>query len=212
MAFPTTKMAGHALLRERVDAALDRALEAPDVDFKESAPWEDVKWKIVKTTLGMGNLRGGGLVIVGVSEREDVWELQGIEADHLTSYESDIIADLLDKHMSPAPKVEAVLHEREGHTYLVFDIGEFDDLPFVRKRDGPDLQRGAVNVRPLSGRPRTERIRSADDMRELLDLAAEKGARRILERMERLGRLPSTEVPVPGDVDRRRYDEELGRI
>ena len=40
MAFPTSDMPGHGALRERVQAALDRAIEAPDVDFKESAPWE----------------------------------------------------------------------------------------------------------------------------------------------------------------------------
>jgi predicted HTH transcriptional regulator len=199
-------------LEERVDAALDRALEAPDVDFKESAPWDGLKWKIVRAALGMGNLRGGGLIIVGVSERGEVWDLQGIEDEHLATYESDLLADLLDKHVSPAAKVEAVLHERDEKTYLVFDIGEFDELPFVCRRGGPDLEPGAIYVRPLSGRPRTERIRSADDMRELLALAAEKGARRILELMQRLGRLPAIEVPVLEDVDRQRFDEEPGEL
>jgi hypothetical protein len=212
VAFPRTNMAGHALLKERVDAARDRALEAPDVDFKESALWDDLKWKIVKAVLGMGNLRGGGLVIVGVSEREDVWEFQGAQTDHLDSFDSDVIADLLDKYVSPGAKVEVVLHEHREKTYLVFDIGEFDQLPFICKRYGLNLDRGAVYIRPLSGRPRTERVRSAEGMRDLLDMAAEKGARRILERMERLGRLPVIEVPAAEDVDRQRYDEELGGL
>lgn len=212
MAFPTTSMPGHALLRERVEAALDRGLESPDIEFKESAPWEDVKWGIVKTALGMGNLRGGGLIIVGVSEREDVWELQGIETEHLDSYSSDAIADVLDKYISPAPQVEVVLHERRGKTFLVFDIKEFHELPFLCKQDGQGLQRGAVYVRPLSGRPRTEPIRSADDMRELLNLAAEKASRRILEQASRLGLLPPTEVCAPNDVHRQRYDQELGGL
>jgi hypothetical protein len=41
-------------LRDRAEAALDRAVETANVDFKESARWSTLKWKIIKTVLGMG--------------------------------------------------------------------------------------------------------------------------------------------------------------
>ncbi len=214
MAFPTTDMEGHAQLRERVEAALDRALEEPQIDFKESAPWESLKWSITKSVLGMGNLREGGLLIVGVSERNDVWQLDGIVEADLATFDADDLASHLDKYVSPAPNVEAVVHLREGRKFLVLDIHEFDDLPFVCKKNGPGssgLEQGAVYTRPTGGVPRTERVRTAEDMRDLMRLAAEKGARSIVEQARRLDLLPGAHADA-ASVDRRRYDEELGDL
>ena len=45
------------------------------VDFKESAPWNDLKWQIIRTALAMGNLRDGGIIVVGASERDDTCDL-----------------------------------------------------------------------------------------------------------------------------------------
>src|SRR3954463_2221297 len=101
-------MAGHRRLKERVEAALDRAIEEPQIDFKESATWDTLKWKITKSVLGMGNLREGGIVVVGVSERSDIWELDGITEADLGTFDADEIAAHLDKYVSPAPRVEAV--------------------------------------------------------------------------------------------------------
>jgi predicted HTH transcriptional regulator len=210
MAFPTTEMPGHETLRDRVRAALDRLIEAPDVDFKQSAEWEALRVKIIKGVLAMGNLRDGGIIVVGVAERGHNWELEGISDAHLATYETDIVHDSLDQYVSPASNVEVVLHEHNGKRYLVFHVHEFEALPFICKKDGEGLIRGGMYVRPAAGRPRTERIQSAEDMRDLLSLASEKGARRILEQMRRL------DVAPPPDVIRERgmtdYDRELGEL
>lgn len=59
MAIPTSNMLGHKELHDRVYNALDRCQESKSVDFKESAPWKNLKWQIIRTALAMGNLRDG---------------------------------------------------------------------------------------------------------------------------------------------------------
>jgi predicted HTH transcriptional regulator len=69
MAIPTSDMPGHRALHDRVVAALDTCVESQSIDFKESAPWEALQFKIIRTALAMANLRDGGVVVVGVGER-----------------------------------------------------------------------------------------------------------------------------------------------
>ncbi len=77
-AIPTSDMPGHAKLHERVLNALDRCQESKGVDFKESAPWDNLKWQLIRTAIAMGNLRDGGIIVIGASERGDSWDLTGI--------------------------------------------------------------------------------------------------------------------------------------
>ena len=52
---------------------------------------------------------------------------------------------------------------------------------------------------------KTTKVTSAEDMHELLELAAEKRARRILEVSHRIGLKPS-------ETDNQRFDDELGGL
>ena len=77
-AIPTSDMPGYIQLHDRVYSALDRCQESQAIEFKASIPWESLKYQLVRTTLAIGNLRDGGIIIIGVSERGDAWELTGI--------------------------------------------------------------------------------------------------------------------------------------
>ncbi|HEX6087327.1 MAG TPA: hypothetical protein VF266_22540 [Thermoanaerobaculia bacterium] len=92
---------------------------------------------------------------------------------------------------------------RESRNFLSVQVFEFIDTPIVCRRDGPGLKQGAVYVRP-PGVARTTEVRSADQMHDLLELAAEKRARRILETARRIGleTMPS----------RKPFDDELGGL
>src|SRR5437773_2911406 len=98
MAFPTTQMSGYADLKGRIALALGRCQEQPWLDFKESQPWDVLRWRLLKTIMGMANLRDGGLILVGVAERGTSWELTGITTDHLGCYDYDDISDQLSKY------------------------------------------------------------------------------------------------------------------
>lgn len=205
-AIPTSDMPGHAKLHERVYNALDRCQESMSVEFKSSATWDDLKFQLIRTIIAMGNLRDGGIIVIGASERGDFWELTGIASEHLKTYDVDDIIDFANKYASPPIKIDIILVKyRNGKSFLAFQIHEFIDTPFVCKKNAPDnnkiLCAGEFYVRP-AGKPRTKKVESVEEMHDLLELAAEKRARRILEVAHRIG-LKSTETASL------RFDEEL---
>jgi predicted HTH transcriptional regulator len=208
-AIPTSDMPGYAKLHERVYSALDRCQESRSVDFKASMPWNDLKLRIIRAAIGMGNLRDGGIIIIGASEQGDSWDLTGATNDHLSTYNVDDIIDAVNKYASPPVKMDIVLVKyRNDEKFLAFQVHEFVDTPFVCKKNAPDnnkiLCTGEFYVRP-PGKPRTIKVSSAEEMHDLLELAAEKRARRILEVAHRIGLKPS-------ETDSQKFDEELGGL
>lgn len=197
MAIPDSTLPGHAQLHDRVRSALERCQESPAIDFKESSFWEQLRHTIVKNVLAMGNLRDGGIVVIGASERNGTWELNGITDEHFASYDADTMLGCIGSFVSPHAKVDIVrVIHTNGHPFLCVQTYEFDEIPLICKKNGPDgegLLEGAVYVRP-PGVPRATRMMNAEQMRDLLRLAAEKQARRILEDARRIGVLPDVEV------------------
>jgi hypothetical protein len=204
-AITSSDMPGHKGLHERVHTALDLCQESQGVDFKESAPWEALKWKMIKTLMAMGNLRDGGVVIIGASERGERWDLAGISASHLSTYDVDVIIGQVNSYASPDIDIDIVtVRYRMGATFLAIQAKEFRDTPFLCRKRGPDgegLEPGSIYVRP-TGLPRTSLVTSAEQLREVLDLAAEKRARRILETSRQIGM-------VAGSSAAERFDEEV---
>jgi hypothetical protein len=189
-AFPNSDMPGHRRLHDRVLGALDICQEGQGIDFKESAPWDSLKWRIIKTALAMGNLRDGGIIVVGSSEREQTWDLSGITQDHLVTFDVDNIIDAVNSYASPHVDLDiALVKHNNGHQFLAIQVNEFDNTLIVCKKNGPagtGIVEGAVYVRP-PGIAKTTRVMNASQMHDMLELAAEKRARRILETARRVG-------------------------
>jgi hypothetical protein len=204
-AIPTSDMPGYRQLHDRVVNALDRCQETQGIDFKESAPWNSLKWRIIITSLGMGNLRDGGIIVIGASERGQAWELSGVTDEHLATYAPDIIIDVVNKYSSPNVEMDIVLTKyKNDRKFLSIQINEFKDTPFVCKKNGPNgegIIEGAVYVRP-PGVARTTRVMNSSQMHDLLELAAEKRARRMLEVSRRIGL-------VSRPTSKERFDDEL---
>ncbi len=213
MAFPTTQMSGYTDLKGRIILALSRCQEQPWLDFKESQPWPVLRWRLLKTIMGMANLRDGGLILVGIAEKGTSWELTGIEPDHLGSYDYDDIADQLGKYASPQVVLDIVVHDHDdGNRYLAFHIHQFKDSPVICRNNSSEevkqkdrFTAGDIYVRPTSGKPRTEKVTDAARLNDLLELAAEFRARKMLEIGKRIGL-------VPGETAASYYDAELASI
>ncbi|MGC2744312.1 MAG: ATP-binding protein [Candidatus Angelobacter sp.] len=181
--------------------------ESHRIDFKESAEWTLLRDKLVKTVLGMGNLRDGGIVIVGVSERNANWEITGIRAEHLESYDADVMLGYFSTFVSPFAQVDVVQVLHDARNFLAVQIHEFQEIPLVCKRNGAapnheGLFEGSVYVRPTGGVPRTTRVMDAQQMHDLLELAAEKKARGMIRRAR------TFEMAVP-EIDNVAFDREL---
>ncbi|HET7676018.1 MAG TPA: ATP-binding protein [Gammaproteobacteria bacterium] len=183
-------MPGHARLHDRVCHSLDRCQERQSVDFKESAAWEALKWHITRTSMAMANLRDGGIIIIGVSERGESWELTGISDVHLSTYDFDGISDFIAKYTSVPLELDVVVVHRNSTTYLAIQISEFAHLPCICKRNSSNearaFSKGDILIRP-PGKPQTKKAEDANEIRELIELAAEKRARAIIEAAGRIG-------------------------
>jgi predicted HTH transcriptional regulator len=204
---PSSDLVGHKQLHDRVSAALDRCREDQDIDFKESAAWSDLQYRIVHAALGMANLRDGGVIIIGVSERDSSWMRTGIDPAHRDTFDVDDVAAKLNSYVSPHVDVELVLVQHETLEYLAVHIREFRETPVVCKKNGPDkssIVEGAVYVRP-PGMARTTKVVRGEQMHDLLELAAEKRARALLEKAGRIGMKPDF-------TDAAKFDAELGDL
>jgi predicted HTH transcriptional regulator len=207
MPIPASNTAGYRRLHERVSYALTRLQEGRDVDFKQSAPWDALQWTIVKTAMAMANLRDGGAIVIGVSEAGETWDPTGISPEHLATYDVDHVIVRLNQYASPHVDLDIVTVAHESRTFLAVYAREFYETPIVCKKNGPDgqgLQEGALYIRP-PGFAQTTRLTNAAQMHDLLELAAEKRARRILEVSRRVGL-------VPAETATQRFNEELGGL
>lgn len=205
-AIPTSDMPGHSQLHDRVCSALDRCQESQAVEFKESATWDSSKLRIIRTILAMGNLRDGGVIIIGASERDDTWDLTGITDEHLTTYDFDDITDAVNTYASPPIQIDIVLVTyRSDRRFLALQVKEFESLPYICKNNAPNgnklLLKGEVYIRP-PGKPQTKKVTDAQEMADLVELAAEKRAKSIISTSRRIGFTP------PPD-DSHYFDREL---
>src|SRR5713226_338853 len=98
---PGSDLPGHQQLKAKVDLALETCQESQAVEFTASQPWDTLRWKITKAALAMGNLRDGGIIVIGVSQRDDKWVLGGIRKRDLQTYDVDKINPQVSEYVSP---------------------------------------------------------------------------------------------------------------
>lgn len=213
-ALPTTELAGYRILRDRVAAALNMLQEERTVDFKGPVEWEQLKYGIPKDVLAMSNLRDGGIIIIGVSERRQEWELSGMTQEQLDTYDVDNMLDWVNRYASPSITFDVVKHthykESEGKNFdfLAIQVHPFEEKPIVCKRDYADgLRKGAFYIRPL-GKAESREVQDANEMHDLLELATERRSRNLKGQIMRiLGIRPTPDTLEKTDVDK--YEEEL---
>ena len=136
-AIPSSQLPGHKQTHDRVISALERCQESQDIDFKESVKWPAIRWRMTRTVLGMGNLRDGGIIIIGVSERGNTWTLAGMTNLDLIRYDPDIVLDQINSYVSPHVDMDIVSVEYNGKMFLAIRAQEFPNTPLVCKKNGP---------------------------------------------------------------------------
>jgi len=155
----------------------------------------------------MSNRRDGGIIVIGVAERDGEWILEGTGEAHLKTYVEDDINDFINKYASPPIRVELVRVVHRETCFLALRVPEFPVSPVICRRNGPDgdaLREGAIFVR-TGGKPQTTRSVNADQIAELLSLAAEKAARTLIAAGLSAGLVPP--LPVPSE-----YNEEAADL
>lgn len=189
------------------------AHEIRGVEFKGPGSSSDRRLfaQVVKAVLGMANRRDGGRVVIGVEDLGNALNPIGLDAGQLATWNYDHVADRVAVYADPGVVFDLEIREYNGRSYVVIQVAEFADVPVLCKRAFGDVLRdGACYVRPRR-KPETTEIPTYADMRDLLDLATEKGVRRLLAHAQRAG------LAVPPDVvtaatDQERFDQQLGDL
>lgn len=175
---------------EEFKEIMARGREQRGVEFKQGGSRKDKRLltKVVRAIIGMANRRDGGYVIVGVSEGEsNIPIFDGVSNEDLFTWTSDTLADSLAEYADPGVNFDLKIIEFENKKYVAIVVHEFEDIPVICKKDYPDVLRaGACYVRTRR-KPETLDIPTQTDMRDVLDLAIEKGVRRFVAQAQASG-------------------------
>jgi predicted HTH transcriptional regulator len=184
--------------------------EMPGVECKAPGPRIDrlLQVKVIKAMLGMANRRDGGSVVVGVEEDKDRLLIPvGLSSADLATWKYDDLANSVAEYADPSISFEMKSHECDGKKYVLITVKEFEDVPIVCKKNyDSDLRKGACYVRSRR-KPETTEIPTQEDMRDLLDLAAEKRLRKFIAQAKSAG----LDITAENEVsDKDLFDQELG--
>ena len=163
--------------------------ESSGVEFKGPGLLSDSRLvaQTVKAVLGLANHRTGGAVIIGVRETANSFIPVGLSDAELQSWNFDAVADQIARYADPAVAFQLEIKQYDEKRYVVIDVFEFSDIPVLCKRSYNNILRnGACYVR-TSRKPETSELPTQTEMRQLLDLAVDKGIRQLVDRAERLG-------------------------
>jgi len=145
--------------------------------------------------------------VVGVWEQSSgVFVTEGIGSADSATYDPDQIQESINQYADPYVRVEVHRVEIGEKNFVAIVIHEFDDIPVLCKRDGPELRQGAVYTRSYR-KPETCEVRSQTEMREILELAVDKGVKGFVRRMYAAG---ATIEAMESDAQK--FDKQLGGL
>jgi len=131
----------------------------------------------------------------------------------LATWNFDDVAAGIGAAADPRVTFDLEIVPLEQRHFVVLTIHEFDDLPVLCSRDANAhgdviLRKGALYVRG-HGKPETSEVASQTQMREVLDLAIDKGVRAFTARVYRTNVLASVAVAPAQAADEGQYQAEL---
>lgn len=182
---------------------LDLGHESQGIEFKGPFARADKEQfaEVVRAVLGMANRRDCGLIVIGVDEHDDGTGSGkkllpvGLSATDREGWDQDAVLSSVNSYVDPFVELDVVSVEHDGKHFVALHVREFDEFPVLctkpfakQKGNRSDvvLREGACYVR-RRGRIETSEIPTHVEMRELLDLATEKGIRRFLKQAHRSG-------------------------
>lgn len=145
--------------------------------------------KVARAVMAMGNLHDGGLVCLGIEDRQLAQMSPGLTADELKQWsDSDEVNVALARFIDPPADIRVCPMElRPGVHVVVLEVREFFDLPHLCRRSYPDkVQEGHLYVRSR-GKPQSVPVSTTTQMREIMDLATEKALLAFVRRAQGAG-------------------------
>jgi predicted HTH transcriptional regulator len=174
--------------------------------------------KVVRAILGMANRRDGGWVIIGV-ESKNLDPVGLNDQDLATWSDYDVLAVSVNGCASPSVNFDTEILRHGNNQIFIIKVYEFEEIPILCTKDYcdpektvPTLRRGACYVRSRH-KPETAEVPTLEEMRELLELAIDKGVRRFVTRAQKAGLFPAIQHAPPSPTDEdlfRKQIEDMG--
>ena len=182
---------------DRILTAIRYGVEARDVEFKRSAPFSDYRWKIVRTCMAMANLRGGGVIIIGVAQDKDrryLWE--GVKPEHVSTYTQDAVYNIVNHYARPVVSLRVRTIVVDGKQYVGIEVDMFERRPIIcgvptpqeAGKDGVPLGAFVARTRETIS---TSVVGDPDLVDEIIDIGMEMRAAELIASAQRIGlRMP----------------------
>jgi predicted HTH transcriptional regulator len=194
--------------------ALRLLVELISVEFKESQPFETLKYKITKAVMALANNRDGGLVIIGVSEREHIgFTLDGVDDAVAATYSHEELYRFVADYATPPPEIATFFTVYESKRYVVISVKPCERSPVICRRSSPDRgvsDKDRINICEIyvrAGAPiRTQRVNTASMLDDLLQAAAGRRAAEMIRTLWEAGAFEG----MPGLTNR--FDRETSDV
>lgn len=175
-------------LSDLLDQLIEAGRESARLEYKDSWPWTEQKFKemLTRSILAMANMKDGGHIIIGVEQGRDAPNPGGVRAEHLATYNEEAIKDFVGNYADPYVDFSIDIVTARDRRFVLITVREFEEIPVICKKDGRTeqgaLKIGAVYVRTRDRRPSSVPVQNQAQIRELLELAIDKGIRKLQRR------------------------------
>jgi predicted HTH transcriptional regulator len=159
------------------------------LEFKRSIRWEgDSRAKITKSIMALANLRDGGWIIIGKEEQTNrSFRSVGVLQSDYDSFDPDDVKAFVYGQTQPPAIFEVIKKEYDNKKFILIKVKEFDDIPIICKKGYDDiLHAGKLYVRS-KGKPESIAMPSDAEMREVIEIAIDKGVSKFVQRLQRTG-------------------------
>lgn len=172
---------------------IEGGCERRDLEFKESYAWKEKDFDYIQATtirgiIAMSNIRGGGVLVVGVKEVGNVPKLDGLNEVQFQSFQkTENVIRIIDEFIYTRTNIEIVYtQDEENNYYIVFRIAEFEVLPLITKKEFTSSGKCIIEVDTIYSRTKSGAISSKRagyfELEECIEIAIDKGRRKIEQR------------------------------
>ena len=107
--------------------------EERNLEYKGHENWSDIntKTKIVKSVLGMSNIRDGGAIVIGVEQDGETFRPVGLTQDERDSFTQDGLSAYISEFADPYVEVTVTHVNLDQGDLVVIQVNEFAELPVI---------------------------------------------------------------------------------
>ncbi len=199
--------------QQEVETLLGAGHEIRSFEVKGPGDLADTDFvaKVARAAMAMGNHRDGGLVCIGINDKQLKQMMPGLSSSQFQKWSDyDNVGSAFARFSDPP--VAFTPHPMtlsSGASVVVLEIFEFEHVPHICKRNFPQvLQDGFLYVRSLR-MPESVPVPSSAEMRELIDLATNKALRDFIARASAAGlSLGGAPTPTQQQLTEAAFDAE----